>query len=134
MSVVSGEPEAPEIVCLCGSTRFHREYQIANFDETMAGRIVLTVGFYPYSDEHHETVGLTNAGYAVEVKEGLDELHKRKIDLAGSVLVISPRRFVDGRLQETNPLVWLTGRSDLTDAGWKVTHMHLSGAIQIVEN
>ena len=44
------------------------------------------------------------------------------------------RRYVDGRLQETNPLVWLTGRSDLTEAGWKVTHMHLSGTIQIVEN
>ncbi len=44
------------------------------------------------------------------------------------------RRFVDGRLQETNPFVWLTGRSELTEAGWKVTHMHLSGAIRIVEN
>ncbi len=44
------------------------------------------------------------------------------------------RRLVDGRLQETNPFVWLTGRSDLTEAGWKVTHMHLSGGIRTVEN
>jgi ketosteroid isomerase-like protein len=44
------------------------------------------------------------------------------------------RRLVDGRLQETNPFVWLTGRSDLTEAGWKVTHMHLSGGIRTVQN
>ena len=44
------------------------------------------------------------------------------------------RRNVDGRLQETNPLIWYTGRSDLTEAGWKVTHGHLSGAMHFVEN
>lgn len=37
----------PEIVCLCGSTRFYDEFQEANYDLTMAGKIVLSVGFYP---------------------------------------------------------------------------------------
>ena len=47
------------IVCLCGSTRFYDAFQRANYDETMAGRIVLSVGFYPHSVEqaHGEAVG-----------------------------------------------------------------------------
>lgn len=82
-------PSKPRIVCLCGSTRFFKEFQVANYNETMAGRIVLSVGFYPHSDEHHETIGLTNAGYPLSKKAKLDELHLRKIDLADEVLVLN---------------------------------------------
>ena len=44
------------------------------------------------------------------------------------------RRYVDGRLQETDPFILATGRFELTEAGWKLTHSHLSGAMQMVEN
>ena len=36
----------PPIVCLCGSTRFHDEFQKANYELTMGGKIVLSVGFF----------------------------------------------------------------------------------------
>jgi hypothetical protein len=36
----------PHIVCLCGSTRFHDEFQRANYALTMEGKIVLSVGFF----------------------------------------------------------------------------------------
>lgn len=78
----------PRIVCLCGSTRFYEEFQKANFIETMAGNIVLTVGFYPHAKfskkVHGEDVGITK-----EEKRALDELHKRKIDLADEILVLN---------------------------------------------
>ena len=81
----------PKIVCLCGSTRFYEEFQRANFRETMAGNIVLTVGFYPHNQfwelnyqGHGEDVGVTP-----EEKIALDELHKRKIDLADEILVLN---------------------------------------------
>jgi hypothetical protein len=76
----------PVIVCLCGSTRFYEAFQRANYDETMAGRIVLSVGFYPHSSEqaHGETIGITP-----EQKRALDELHLRKIDLADEVLILN---------------------------------------------
>lgn len=76
----------PTIVCLCGSTRFYREFQEANYRETMAGKIVLTVGFFGHSagEAHGESVGITP-----EQKVELDELHKRKIDLADEILVIN---------------------------------------------
>jgi hypothetical protein len=76
----------PTIVCLCGSTRFFTAFQRANYEETMAGKIVLSVGFYPHSQDqaHGEQVGCTS-----EQKEALDQLHLRKIDLADEVLVLN---------------------------------------------
>lgn len=80
------EPSRPTIVCLCGSSRFYREYQQANFDETMAGRIVLSIGFYPHAAQemHGEGVGITP-----EQKEALDALHLKKIDLADEIYVLN---------------------------------------------
>lgn len=79
--------ERPEIVCLCGSTRFYDVFQAANYDLTMLGKIVLSVGFYPHSKAihgHGEGVGHDSAE-----KDALDELHKRKIDLADRVYVLN---------------------------------------------
>lgn len=43
--------DRPTIVCLCGSTRFGEAYQKANLEETLAGKIVLTIGCDMKSDE-----------------------------------------------------------------------------------
>lgn len=51
--------DRPVTVCLCGSTRFYEAFQQANFEETMAGKIVLSVGFYPHSatQAHGQEIG-----------------------------------------------------------------------------
>jgi hypothetical protein len=72
----------PTIVCLCGSTRFKEEFIFANFTETRAGKIVLSVGFFNHADKHFPIDG--------QEKEDADELHKRKIDISGEILVIDP--------------------------------------------
>jgi hypothetical protein len=86
------DTERPTIVVLCGSTRFSDAFRKANLDETLAGRIVLSIGcdmrsdaevFEGYSDEHLS-----------QVKAALDELHKRKIDLADEVLVLNVEGYV----------------------------------------
>jgi c-di-GMP-related signal transduction protein len=76
----------PTIVCLCGSTKFYKEFQKANYQETGKGSIVLTVGFFMHSPEvvHGQTLGIK----LPEQKIMLDELHKRKIDLCDEVFVI----------------------------------------------
>jgi len=82
----------PRIVCLCGSTRFYSEFQRANYEQTMAGEIVLSVGFYPHAAAEHghgEGVGHDSAQ-----KVTLDELHKRKIDLADYVLILNPGGYI----------------------------------------
>lgn len=87
--------ERPGIVVLCGSTRFYDAFQQANYDLTMAGCIVLSVGFYPHAKAQHghgEGVGHDSAE-----KVALDELHLRKIDLADEVLVLN----VDGYIGES---------------------------------
>lgn len=80
------DEQRPRIVCLCGSTRFFPKFMETNFHETMAGRIVLSVGFYPHAAEaaHGEGVGITP-----EKKEELDVLHLKKIDLADEIFVIN---------------------------------------------
>lgn len=70
----------PIVVCLCGSTRFKEAFLKAQREETLAGRIVLSVGYFG-----HET-GLDMTG---DVKKMLDELHLRKIDLADEVLILN---------------------------------------------
>jgi hypothetical protein len=82
----------PHIVCLCGSTRFYDAFQQANYDETMNGHIVLSVGFYPHSKAkagHGEGVGHDSAE-----KIALDELHKRKIDLCDEVFVLNAGGYI----------------------------------------
>jgi len=77
----------PKVVCLCGSTRFKEEFLQAQYDETMKGNIVLTVGFW-----HHAEAGVTRPSLNNEQKALLDELHKRKIDLSDEIFVLN----VDG--------------------------------------
>lgn len=84
-----------QIVTLCGSTRFYSAFQRANFEETMAGRIVLTVGFYPHAEqawgdkEHGETIGVTP-----EQKRDLDRLHFKKIRMSDGILVLNVGGYV----------------------------------------
>ena len=70
----------PTIVCLCGSTKFKNEYIKANQKETLKGKIVLSVGLFGHADG----LSLTE-----KQKDGLDELHKRKIDLSDEILVLN---------------------------------------------
>lgn len=76
------EPTMPTIVCLCGSTRFKDAFIRANFDETMTGKIVLSVGLYSHADKEVYSP-------SEEEKRKLDELHLRKIDLADEVLFLN---------------------------------------------
>lgn len=81
---VSGD--FPTIVCLCGSTRFPEAFIEANRQETMAGKIVLSVGVFKQSSEaiHGRKIDLTEN----EVNQ-LNDLHLRKIDLADEILVLN---------------------------------------------
>jgi len=82
--------DRPTIVCLCGSTRFSEAFRAANLRETIAGKIVLSIGCDTKSDTDLIALGeLTE-----ESKAALDELHKRKIDLADEVLILNVGGYV----------------------------------------
>lgn len=78
-------PGFPEIVTLCGSTRFKDAWHAEMKRVTHEGKIVLTVGDLDTS-EAGRTV---NVPLDADLKERLDVLHKRKIDLSDEVLILN---------------------------------------------
>lgn len=84
--------EFPTIVCLCGSTRFWRAFQAAGLRETMAGKIVLSIGAASGTDDEH--FGNLPRGEYDRIKTMLDELHMRKIDLCDEVLILNVNDYI----------------------------------------
>ena len=78
-----------KVITLCGSTRFKEQFLEAQKRLTLAGNIVISVGLFGHSgDDEVWTEG---------TKEMLDDMHKRKIDIADSIYVIN----VDGYIGES---------------------------------
>lgn len=72
-----------EVVTLCGSTKFKDDFIKAQEFLTLNGRIVVSVGLFGHADNKYQTE-ITS-----DVKTMLDDMHKRKIDMADSILVIN---------------------------------------------
>lgn len=69
------------VITLCGSTRFKNAFLEAQKRLTLAGNIVISVGLFGHSgDDEVWTEG---------TKEMLDDVHKRKIDMADGIYVIN---------------------------------------------
>lgn len=79
--------ERPTITVLCGSTRFGHSFQEQNLRLTMDGHIVLSIGCDTRTD--HELWRDLDEAAMEALKDKLDVLHKRKIDLADEVLVLN---------------------------------------------
>ena len=70
-----------KVITLCGSTKFKEEYLQAQKSLTLAGNIVISVGLFGHSgDAEVWTEG---------TKAMLDDMHKRKIDMADAIYVIN---------------------------------------------
>lgn len=80
----------PPIVALCGSTRYWDALAEANLYETAAGRIVLAPGCN--MKQPHPL--WEDPARADRLKQQLDNLHRRKIDLADEVLIVNPGGYI----------------------------------------
>lgn len=70
-----------KVITLCGSTKFKDAYIKAQKDLTLKGNIVISVGLFGHSgDDEVWTEG---------TKAMLDDMHKRKIDMADEIFVIN---------------------------------------------
>lgn len=76
----------PIIVTLCGSTRFMEAFVAARLRETMAGKIVLTIGCDMRTDAN--LFGAMDESELRLTKAKLDVLHFAKIDLSDEILVL----------------------------------------------
>lgn len=69
------------VITLCGSTRFKEQFLEAQKRLTLEGNIVISVGLFGHSGDDEVWISGT--------KEMLDNMHKRKIDMADAIYVIN---------------------------------------------
>lgn len=75
-----------KVITLCGSTKFKDDFLREQKRLTMQGNIVISVGMFGHSgDEEVNKEG---------IKEMLDDMHKRKIDLADEIFVINKNGYI----------------------------------------
>lgn len=84
------------VITLCGSTRFKNEFMEAQKRLTLEGNIVISVGLFGHSGDVEVWDGM-DEGTVSKTKEMLDDMHKRKIDMANSIYVIN----VDGYIGDS---------------------------------
>ena len=84
------------VITLCGSTRFNDEFMMAQKRLTLEGNIVISVGLFGHSGDEEVWDGM-DEGTLSKTKEMLDDMHKRKIDMADEIFVIN----VDGYIGES---------------------------------
>lgn len=77
-----------KVITLCGSTRFKDEFMKAQKDLTLKGNIVISVGLFGHSGDWEVWENM-DEGTITKTKEMLDDMHKRKIDMADEIFVIN---------------------------------------------
>lgn len=85
-----------KVITLCGSTRFKKEFMEAQKMLTLKGNIVISVGLFGHSGDSEVWENM-DEGTLTKTKEMLDDMHKRKIDMADEIFVIN----VDGYIGES---------------------------------
>lgn len=73
-----------KVITLCGSTRFKQEFEEVNKKLTLEGNIVISVGCFGHSGDT----------FTDEQKLMLDDIHKRKIDMADEIFVINKGGYI----------------------------------------
>ena len=75
-----------KVITLCGSTKFKDEFLREQKRLSLAGNIVISVGLFGHSgDDEVWTEG---------TKEMLEDMHKRKIDMADEIFVINKGGYI----------------------------------------
>lgn len=128
------------ITTLCGSTRFYEAFQRANYELTLKGYVVMSVGFYPNATTMHgELLGCTP-----EQKQDLDALHFDKIEMSHEIYVLnvagyvgeSTRNEIAYALARGKEIGWLepTGyawmRENAGDFGRRIVDLHCRGVLR----
>ena len=73
-----------KVITLCGSTRFKEDFERVNRELTLLGNIVISVGCFGHSGD----------SFNEEQKVMLDDIHKRKIDMADAIYVINKDGYI----------------------------------------
>ena len=90
------------VITLCGSTRFKVQFIEAQKRLTLEGNIVISVGLFGHSgDDEVWTEG---------TKAMLDDMHKRKIDMADAIFVINVGGYIGSSTRSEIEYATKTGK------------------------
>jgi hypothetical protein len=70
-----------KVITLCGSTKFREQFIAEQKRLTLQGHIVISVGLFGHSGDDEV--------WSEDTKIMLDDMHKRKIDMADEIFVIN---------------------------------------------
>lgn len=73
-----------KVITLCGSTRFKEDFERVNRELTLQGNIVISVGCFCHSGDK----------FTEDQKVMLDDIHKKKIDMADEIFVINKDKYI----------------------------------------
>ena len=81
------------VITLCGSTKFKEEFMNVQKDLTLKGNIVISVGLFGHSGDNEVWENM-DEGTLTKTKEMLDDMHKKKIDMADEIFVINKDGYI----------------------------------------
>ena len=91
-----------KVITLCGSTRFKDAFLETQKRLTLEGNIVISVGLFGHSGD--------NEVWTEGTKEMLDDMHKRKIDMADEIFVINVDGYIGSSTRSEIEYAEMTGK------------------------
>ena len=98
-----------KVITLCGSTRFKDEFMEIQKRLTLEGNIVISVGLFGHSGDNEVWENM-DEGTLTQTKEMLDDMHKRKIDIADEIFVINVGGYIGDSTRSEIEYAYTTGK------------------------
>ena len=92
-----------KVITLCGSTKFKDEFLQQQKRLTLEGNIVISVGMFGHAGDQEV--------WSEGVKEMLDDMHKRKIDMADEIFVINVGGYIGSSTKSEIAYAQSTGKA-----------------------
>ncbi len=99
-----------KVITLCGSTRFKDAFMEAQKRLTLEGNIVISVGLFGHDGDTEVWEGMSE-DTVTRTKEMLDDMHKRKIDMADEIYVINVGGYIGDSTRSEIAYARKTGKS-----------------------
>ena len=91
-----------KVITLCGSTRFKDEFIQEQKRLTLEGNIVISVGMFGHAGDDEV--------WTENTKSMLDDMHKRKIDMADEIFVINKNGYIGSSTKSEIDYALATGK------------------------
>ena len=91
-----------KVITLCGSTKFKDDFIEQQKRLTLEGNIVISVGLFGHAGD--------NEVWTEGTKEMLDDMHKRKIDMADEIFVINKDGYIGSSTKSEIEYALKTGK------------------------